>query len=208
VSTAGAGKTKLVSKVVDNLMHDSSDQGFAYFYCDRNEESRRQPENVLRSFVRQLSIRKEGGIFTIYEPLVRLYKEKEARGFASGYLNIDESEKLLLELFQVHSRITLVLDALDECNKTLRTQLIWIFERLIAASKNVKIFISSRRDEDIKLQLEKRANVGISATDNQGDIAKFVAEAIANDRPNRRIPLHDDLREAIMRVLLDKSGGM
>jgi hypothetical protein len=208
MSTAGAGKTKLVSKVVDDLIDHRSDQGLAYFYCDRNEEPRRQPENVLRSFVRQLSVRKENDNVILQEPLVRLYKEREAHAFASGNLTSDESEELLLQLFQMYPHTTLVLDALDECYEDLRTQLIRTFERLITASKNLKIVISSRRDDDIKLQLEKKANVGISATDNEGDIGKFIAEAVANNRPNRRRPLGDDLQDKIMRVLLEKSGGM
>jgi hypothetical protein len=46
---AGAGKTKLVSKVVDDLTSrlddkSSNNEALAYFYCDRNEEQRRDPE--------------------------------------------------------------------------------------------------------------------------------------------------------------------
>jgi hypothetical protein len=205
---AGAGKTKLVSKVVDSLTNRPHDQALAYFYCFRGDESRRQPENVLRSLVRQLSVRKEESTITLQKPLVQLYREKEAEAFASGAITFDESEKLLLQLFKAYSHTTLVLDALDECDQDLRGRLIQVFERLINVSKKLKIFISSRRDDDIRLQLEKKANVGISATNNEEDISKFVAVAIANDRPNRRRPIEDDLQNDIMRVLLEKSGGM
>jgi hypothetical protein len=208
IFTAGAGKTKLISKVVDDLMDHRNGQGLAYFYCDRNDESRRQPENILRSFVRQLSVLEEDGSITLHEPLVRVYKEKEARAFASGDLTFDECEELLLRLLERNPHTTLILDALDECYEDLRIGLIRAFERLVAASKNLKIVISSRRDDDIKLQLEKKANVGISATDNQGDIATFVADAIAKDKPHRRKALDNELQDEITRVLLEKSGGM
>jgi hypothetical protein len=206
IFTAGAGKTKLVSKVVDSLTNHSGDEALAYFYCFRGDESRRKPENVLRSFVRQLSARKDESI--LQKPLVQLYKEKEATAFASGDLTFNESEKLLLQLFQAYSQTTLVVDALDECDPQLRGQLIQAFERLVRTSRSLKIFISSRRDDDIKLQLEKKANVGISATDNEEDIAKFVAMSIAENRPLRRKPIEDDLEKEIIQVLLDKSGGM
>jgi hypothetical protein len=208
MTIAGAGKTKLVSKVVDDLTDQRNGQGLAFFYCDRNDESRRKPENVLRSFVRQLSVRMEDSNVILQEPLVRLYKEREANAFASGNLSFDESEDLLIKLFQLYSHTTLVLDALDECSEGLRTRLIQTFERLITSSTNLKIFISSRRNDDIKLHLEKKANFGISATDNEEDIGKFVAEAIARDRPNRRTPLSDDLQDKIIQVLLEKSDGM
>jgi hypothetical protein len=161
---AGAGKTKLVSKVVDSLTNRPHDQALAYFYCFRGDESRRQPENVLRSLVRQLSVRKEESTITLQKPLVQLYREKEAEAFASGAITFDESEKLLLQLFKAYSHTTLVLDALDECDQDLRGRLIQVFERLINVSKKLKIFISSRRDDDIRLQLEKKANVGTSVS--------------------------------------------
>lgn len=205
---AGAGKTKLVSKVIDHLTDQRNGQGLAFFYCDWNDESRRKPDNILRSFIRQLSIRIEDCNVTLQEPLVRLYKEREANAFTSVDLTFDESEDLLIKLFQLYSHTTLVLDALDECSEGLRTRLIQTFERLNTSSTNLKIFIASRRDDDIKLQLEKKANFGISARDNEGDIGKFVAEAIARDRPNRRTPLSDDLQDNIIQVLLEKSDGM
>ena len=56
--SAGAGKTFLTSKVIDHvqckLQASPSHEGFAFFYCNRNEPERRQPLSVLRSYVRQL----------------------------------------------------------------------------------------------------------------------------------------------------------
>jgi hypothetical protein len=208
IFAGGAGKTKLVSKVVDELVSRSNDQGLAYFYCDRNEEARRQPENILRSFVRQLTSRNYGGNMELQEPLVRLYKEKEKNAFAAGNLTFGESEELLLQLVQAYSKTSLVLDALDECYQDFRPRLIQTFERLVNTSTNLKVFISSRRDDDVKLQLEKKTNVGISAADNEEDIKKFIAQEIAANKAHRRMPLSRGLQNDIMETLLEKSGGM
>jgi len=59
VFSAGAGKTKLLTKVVDDVrqrLDDSqNEEGLASFYCDANRSSHRNPLAILRSFVKQLS---------------------------------------------------------------------------------------------------------------------------------------------------------
>lgn len=200
---AGAGKTKLVANIIDQLSKRPYDEAVAYFYCNRNEPSRRDPANVLRSFVKQLSISRNEQ--AIQEILVEIYKEKQRIGFASAQLTLEEAESLLPNLMQAYSRTTLVLDALDECYEGSRSELIRIFGRLIKVSPQLKILVSSRRDRDIKFQLEKESNVGIEAADNHGDITKFVLAEIAQERPK---PISDELREQIVKTLLDKSHGM
>jgi hypothetical protein len=206
---AGAGKTKLVSKVIDDLTSRPLDvaEARAYFYCDRNQEPYRKPENILRSFVKQLSIPStdEDGIHSC---LVELYNQKSRDGFASERIDLVESEALLLQLIQTYSRTTLVLDALDECHDDSRVKIIELFDRLLKSSKSLKIFISSRRDDNIKWRLEKKTNIGIEATDNHSDISKFVAEAIREDQKKRRNQIPADLQQEIIDTLLVKSNGM
>lgn len=100
------------------------------------------------------------------------------------------------------------MDALDECHASLRRELMEAFDRLINKSTKLKILISSRRNDDIKRRLEQKANVGISATDNQKDISKFVADEIEKNQKDRRIQIPKDLQEQIIQTLLVKSGGM
>jgi hypothetical protein len=156
--------------------------------------------------VQQLSISPSQDM--IQDCLVQLYNQKRREGFSSNKLSFVESEALLLQLIQPYSRTFLVLDALDECDKSLRGQLIETFNRLLGASKGLSIFISSRRDADIKYQLEKKANVGIEATDNQNDIITFVAEKIESSQFKRRMKIPEDLQRDISQTILDKSGGM
>ena len=55
---AGAGKTFLTFNAVDHvqgLLENTSNYGFAYFHCNRNEKLRREPLSVLRSLVHQVS---------------------------------------------------------------------------------------------------------------------------------------------------------
>jgi hypothetical protein len=184
-----------------------NDEALAYFYCDRNESARQDPELILSSFVRQLSLSRNGD--AIQHSLVQLYYQKRKTGFASGKLKIEESRDILLQLVRTYPQTTLVLDALDECHKETRTQLVDILDTLVTQSpKPVKIFISSRPDQDIKHRFGCGPNVHIKATDNRDDIAKFVNEKLNNSPEYWQNSINRDLKREICETLVDKSEGM
>ncbi|RFU29639.1 hypothetical protein B7463_g6719, partial [Scytalidium lignicola] len=202
----GAGKTKLVSKVIDHLSGFSSNQTLAYFYCKRDENLRCDPDNVLRCFVRQLSI--SPGSESVRTHLVELYKMKESKGFASAELSFEESLNLLEEFVQIYSQATLILDALDEVNEGQRQKLIHVFSDLVKKTTRLKVFISSRRNDDIKSLLEMKENISISATDNENDITKYLREKIDYNQKERRYPISDNLKTEIVNRISSESDGM
>lgn len=107
----------------------------------------------------------------------------------------------------LYPRTTVVLDALDECEPDLRRKLIDVVEFLLAHSERpLKIFISSRPDGDIRDRFLSRPNIEIQATDNQGDIEKFVNNEIINHRQWAKMSL--PLRGDIVKILFDRSQGM
>ena len=184
-----------------------NDEALAYFYCDRNESARQDPELILSSFTRQLSLSRNGD--AIQHSLVQLYYQKRKTGFASGKLKIEESRDILLQLVRTYPQTTLVLDALDECHKETRTQLVDILDTLVTQSpKPVKIFISSRPDQDIKHRFWRGPNVHIKATDNRDDIAKFVNDKLNNSPEYWQNSINRDLKREICETLVDKSEGM
>jgi ankyrin repeat domain-containing protein 50 len=184
-----------------------NDESLAYFYCDRNQSDRRNPVLVLSSFVRQLSASDRQD--AIQPSLVRLYTEKEKKGFASNEISIEESEKIILELVNIYPQTTLVLDALDECDRRIRGRFIKVLDRLLEqSSKPIKIFISSRPDQDIRDRFDVGPNVGIKATDNQGDISTFVDDKIEKSPKKWQNRISADLRRDIRKMLVEKSNGM
>ncbi|KAI8297340.1 hypothetical protein K4K59_003517 [Colletotrichum sp. SAR11_240] len=55
-SKTGAGKTFLTSRVVDFVVENTKhNEAVAFFYCKRDEENRRNPQDIFRSILRQLS---------------------------------------------------------------------------------------------------------------------------------------------------------
>ncbi|KAL9613019.1 MAG: hypothetical protein Q9167_002409 [Letrouitia subvulpina] len=147
----------------------------AYFYCSRNsaELARSNPAAILASFVRQLSCVEPGG--PLLDPVTKLYQQREVQGFASGSLRIDESITLLTQLVEHYQLTTIVIDALDECDPEKRFELIDALETLLQESSClVKVFASSRDDQDIVYRLQAYPNLEIDSNKNGEDIFSFV----------------------------------
>jgi hypothetical protein len=204
---AGTGKTYLTSRAIDEirdtLKSNANHEGLAFFYCNRNETERQEPLSVLRSFVRQLSTIANDED-SIQKNLRQLHIQTRLK---ASELNMDICKSLLLEFINLYPKTTLVLDALDECDKRKRSVLIETFDYfLVHASRPVKIFISSRPDGDIKERFKNRANIEIQATDNHDDIATFVESEITKHRRWKKIS--PGLRKEIVETLQKRSQGM
>ncbi|KAI0903434.1 hypothetical protein F4823DRAFT_568697 [Ustulina deusta] len=181
----GSGKTYLTSRIIEQtevtLRGKANDESFAFFYCNRNEENRRNALDILRSYVRQLSTTSHRSDF-IYSQLEQLFDDSRLRGS----------------------------DALDECSPGERTSLLDFFDSIPSkCSHPVRIFISSRPEGDIRQRLIHLSNIEIQATDNEDDIAKFVMQSIdKNGRWREALQKNQSLKDEIMRTLLAKSNGM
>jgi ankyrin repeat domain-containing protein 50 len=207
---AGAGKTKLSTTVVDDRLRfvkeNKSNEAVAYFYCDRNRRDRQNPLNVLRSFVRQLSISRDGErlVSFVYDAYLRHRRD----GFAEDDIRYEESTSLLLRLLESSSQTTLVLDGLDECDTDTRSSLIEALDKLIEkSSKLVKIFIASRNDKDLTNRYEGGHNLEIQASDNQQDIELFV-EFKMRESTWCRDYMPEEVRQEVLRTFRKKSQGM
>lgn len=203
---AGAGKTFLTSKVIDHVQtrldNSSCPSGFAFFYCDRNDEARRKPLSVLQSFVRQLSTstKNPGGVRKNLQALCR-----KRRTEGSG-LSLSDCREQLLESVNLYAQTTLVLDGLDECEPESRQEIVTAIESVFESKTSLKVFISSRRDRDIRQRFSNKPNIDIQAAHNENDIRDFVNEEIT--KHGNWANMSTDLRSHIVRVLLGRSEGM
>lgn len=181
----------------------------AYFYCARDsaEPERSKPEEVLLSIARQLSGR------DLNFPIRAAANEKylAMNSFRRRRLTLQEAVDLILSITH-DDPVTILIDALDECDPLHRHELLEAFDTIIQQSANiVKIFVSSREDNDIVCKLESSPNLYISADDNKKDIEEFirveVAEAITKKRLlNGKVSPH--LRQLIIDRLEKDAQGM
>lgn len=197
----------MIDSFQESFKQVGNDEALAYFYCDRNQPDRRDPSLILSSFVRQLATPRDDD--SIHRSIVREYTKARQTAFASGKLKMAESQALLAELFEGNPQTILVVDALDECDETTRLDFMNILDKLIYESSTpVKVFVSSRRDRDIKDHFEHVLNMEITATDNKDDIATFVNHRIATSPRYWQDIISQETKGRICGIIEAKSEGM
>ncbi|MCJ1464092.1 hypothetical protein MMC07_002704, partial [Pseudocyphellaria aurata] len=187
----------------------------AYFYCVRNisEPERADPDEIMRSILKQLSCSKPD--IPIKQPVVKAYgkriEEAENDGCDPEKLTVDECVQLTLDLLENDPAI-IVIDALDECDPTRRHEVLAALDKIIHSSANlVKVFVSSRDDNDIVYRLVNSPNVYIHATDNREDICRFVHTEVDQCIKDQRLLsgiISQDMKSRIISTLIEGAQGM
>jgi hypothetical protein len=106
-----------------------------------------------------------------------------------------------------------VIDALDECDPETRADLLEVLEDILTLSSNlVKIFVSSRNDQDIVLFLKKYPNLEICSDKNSQDIATFVKAETKRLIQRKKLLQHsqarNEMEELIVKKVTQDSTGM
>lgn len=98
-------------------------------------------------------------------------------------LNIKSAEALLTAAISRFEGLFIVLDALDECRESERKYLVTLMTRLLTLNESncqIKIFLTSRPEEDLHRLLKDRSSYQIDANDTANDIRPFVAAALGD----------------------------
>ncbi|KAF8865087.1 hypothetical protein BDZ45DRAFT_580955, partial [Acephala macrosclerotiorum] len=215
---AGSGKSVLVSSVIEDIRQEQSGNlnaaPLAYFYCSRDagEPERANPEEIMRSILEQVA--SNTAELPIREPVVEIYKEKkrENRGLPPKEpLTLGETIDSLLKIFE-ENPVTIVIDALDECDPDERHKLLSALDTIITESASlVRVFVSSRNDGDIVCQLEESPNIFIRASDNSADIARYVQDKVSEAIMRKRMvkgKVSLEMKERIISTLIAGAQGM
>ncbi|KAI4202337.1 MAG: hypothetical protein LQ346_002011 [Caloplaca aetnensis] len=132
-----------------------------------------------------------------------------ARGSETkAQLSDNEITSLLTELVQHrYKKVTLIVDALDECDVKARALLLDVLSKLTYNPESVvKTLVSSRNDPDITNHFLKTPNLSITATDNADDIMRFVSQKINQDLLGGTAS--DQLKERVTKDLNQKANGV
>ncbi|KAF4965615.1 hypothetical protein FSARC_6602 [Fusarium sarcochroum] len=210
----GCGKTKLCSVIIDAMKTtgNKSAELFAFFYCTRDprEPKRGQCVAVIQSLLRQVAAMSPTR--TIMQPVKVMHERIHEEGFDDREWTHVECVETLIKVMEIYPSLTIVIDALDECDLDERMALLLSLKEVREKSANlVKILITSRDDIDILASLADASDIRISATHNAEDIERFVQERVDAMMDSREIlygPGVQGLREEIMSVLSSKAQGM
>lgn len=186
----------------------------AYFYCNRAEESRREPESILNTLIQQLCQTECQAADKLLKPVVDIYQAREKAGQKSSRLSLGESQELLVQLTNLYPRTTICIDALDEVGDTdeIRMHLLRSLNKVIAKSKSlVKIFATTRMHPDIVRQFEIFPRIELQPDDNESDINKFVrtrVQSILDEGLLLGGNVDGELKAEIQNALCKRSRGM
>ncbi|PTB63085.1 hypothetical protein BBK36DRAFT_146201 [Trichoderma citrinoviride] len=191
----GCGKTITTAYVVDTL---SQGQLVCSYYCKDDHETTKLG-NIYRSLIWQLLKRRPDLKARFYS----WYKKAESR----SQVNPTQSDEMLREflldaLSSSKQCIFIVLDGLDECEGYSQGQILSLFRELLEREARLKVFLSSRYDDDVEKALPAGASrielvVGFSQ-DRDRIIANYLASQL-------NIP--EQTREKVVDELAERADG-
>lgn len=197
---AGAGKTVLAAFIIAHCrehVSPSAKRPILYFFFKNTDDEKNSLLSMTRSFLHQLYVSFDTD--DLNDDLASL---KEDSG-KDVMLSDERAWNLFLKHARKLSGMIVVLDALDECKLGDTDELL---DRLCSLVRmfEVRVIVTSRREERIRDKLESWPCISIQQQDVDADIKSFVIAKIGNiARLNSGL-----LRDRIIRTLSSRHEGM
>ena len=181
----------------------------AYFYCKHGDAARDSCNGIFQAILAQLLVQNEDIVPYFNSHLLALTRDPlKSEGLGS----------LVEAVLGVLGLVYLVIDGLDEIDRSERNKFFSIILPLVKARfggdegcrARVKLFISSRGEDDIRTNLNSigrtwRKSYEITAGDNHEDIAFYVSFR-AQELQNK-FGIDDLRREEISKDVCERAGG-
>lgn len=178
--------------------------GIAFFYFSFQSEAVAQtPASFLSIIIKQLCRRKT----VLSEPLKALHKECSRNDRKPKLAELQDQFRAIVGTFD---EVFLVIDALDECSKEVRQQLLpYICSLFDQCPGKLKAFVTSRPELDIERAFTSAGfpMIKVEATKIEEDIAAYVRYELVH-RIHEYCDIDLALREEIIDILVSQSGGM
>lgn len=156
IGSPGIGKTMMSTFLFEKLkakVEKAPEKAFVYFFCDDKDQSRKTPTAILRSLVWQLLLQRN----KLFQPHVQPDFEKHEDNYV--FKNLFNDFYPLWRIFNAMlqdeqtGEVFILIDALDECERTTRQTLLRAIARLFqplptATAGKFKFFITCRPDID------------------------------------------------------------
>ena len=177
-------------------METHGDGCIAYFYFDFKDTTKQDVIGLLSSLIIQTLQR----LTPIPTLLLNLFHKHSARDpDAPSVPSCPELLDVLLTLLDLHRKVFIVIDALDESRE--RSSLLGTLTTFLTRIKaHCRVFCTSRWDVDIQNVMSMLAisSLKIQAHQVDGDVSLFLQSTLANDE---RLGRH---REGIKALILEK----
>ena len=194
------------STIIETIKHEcglNPTLAFAYFYFDFKDPSKQKYRNLISSLIIQLSWRFFKGIPSALRELYRQNMEGKQPPTPEALF------KTLKELCRPFTHTYIVLDALDECTGTERSDVLGVIETVVGwGFDNLHLLVTSQKQPEIKRRLESLNchQVDLGLTPISGDIQICVCDMLARDESFRH--WRDKEKKLIEHTLVKGANGM
>jgi hypothetical protein len=200
------------STIIEDIdaMRKSGMASLAFFYCDFREKQKKDRRALLSSLLVQLCHQSD----SYCDVLSNFYLE-HAKG--SRHPSDDALVRCLKDIVKLPGQppLYIIVDALDECPNTSampspREKVLMLVEELVESHlPNLRVFVTSRPEADIKTVLDPLTFRSISLHNESGqiqDIDSYIRSVVDTDPKMRRWKA--EIRELVIEVLTKKADGM
>jgi hypothetical protein len=184
----------------------------AYFYFDFRDTKKQGPRDLLLSLLTQLSARSGPRCDILSE----LYSSHDAGKNQPSNIKLEECLKKMLALPDRRPTY-LIIDALDESPNTSgtsshRDRVLQLLKELVNLSlTNLRIGVTSRREDDIKYVFGCWASHQVSLHDQNGQtksIADYVRSVVYSDSQQIMRRWSKEDKELVIKTLSERADGM
>lgn len=132
----------------------------AFFYFDYQDEDQQTLTTVLSSLLKQI-------VATMLDFPKSISDAYEKYQNSGACLSLDEIEELMLDTLKSMDQTTIIIDALDECEKSRHRRTFLLFLQRLKQIPNVRLFVTSRQNfQDITEAFNAYPQIIISAHDS------------------------------------------
>jgi len=198
-------RNKISSLVIDTLRKQTRGQNAAVLslYCDYQAQKDQSAVNLIGALLRQVALRTP----RIQNEIKSAFDEAKQEGGES--LRLPEMTKLFVKAISSIELVYLCVDAVDEVLREHRPEFLRTLQQIIRDTPNTRLFLTGRpyiRGE-LDNYLARDANV-IQVVADHGDIAKYLSQKMNDDGYQDPGLMTEDLKNDIMRTMLENTSEM
>jgi len=196
---------KISSLVVDTLREQTRGQNIVVLslYCDYQAQRDQSVVNMIGGLLRQVVL----GAPSVPGEIKSAFDESK-RGGGQG-LRLQEILKLFVKTINSIGLVYICVDAVDEVWRQHRSEFLRALRQVIQDAPNVRLFITGR--PYIRGELDKHLTKGayiIHIAADQGDIRRYLSQKIDDDDDQDPGLMTEDLKNDIMKTILEKASDM
>ena len=158
---------------------------------------------MIGSLLRQIALGGVGGVGEIKNA----FEDSKQGGGKS--LRLPEMVGLFVKTVGSIERVYICVDAMDELVPQHRSEFLRALRQITQEAPNTRLFLTGR--PYIRSELDKHLTKGaytIHIVPHQGDIARYVSRKIDDDDDRDPDLMTEDLRNDIMKIMLEKASNM